>query len=171
MQFKTNQSTHHVYKLQILPKYWCFKNIFFTLARSYTETKTLRTFHKPQVTMMIFQDRFCTVPCFHSAWIWATVHHVHVSYLTHTHTPSPTFPTMQGQTLSSEAHWDIFQNSSSTSCCPSAHTHTWLAAMDMVSMPHCLQRPSPLWIEQEGGLWAITQSERQTRLRWLKDDI
>ena len=59
----------------------------------------------------------------------ACLHYVRVSCLTDIHTPNPTFPTMQGQTLSSEAHWDIFQNSSSTGCCPPAHiqTHTQMA--------------------------------------------
>lgn len=60
-----------------------------------------------------------------------------------THTHNLRYPTMRGQTLSSEAHWEILQNSSITVCCPSAHTHSWLAATDMVSMPHCGQRPQP----------------------------
>lgn len=122
---------------------------------------------------MIFQmhDRFCAEPYFHEAQIWASLHYVHVSCLTDIHTPNPTFPTMQGQTLSSEAHWDTFQNSSSTGCRPPAHTHahTWLAATDMVSVPRCRQRPQPALalcatcgLERQGGLRSITQSEGQT---------
>ena len=59
---------------------------------------------------------------------------------------------MQDQTLSSEAHWDIFQECSSTGCCPPAHIHThglqprtWCPCLTLLATP-------PAWF---GSLYSI----------------
>lgn len=93
-----------------------------------------------------------------------------------THTLYLTFPIMQGQTLSSEAHWDNLQRSSSTGSCPPVHkyTHgsqpwTWCPCLTVGNTP------SLLWVfvqhagQRRREAWGLLHNHagQLSWLRWL----
>lgn len=125
---------------------------FFTLK------PTVRIFHRPQVTTMIFWT--WRLPCFCEKWTLVTLHDVLLSWLTHTHTHlTRRFPLCRSRRWAQRHTGTSARIPPLTGCCPPAHIHTHKDRHTHGSQPWtwcpCLavgEHSQPVWVFVRGGL-------------------